>query len=199
MKRRLATVLTGALALVAAAVPIPTLAQSTGTLVFDVKAYVSDVKIKPKVEKQLRHAGITWGIQNDVLVISFVNQKFVKAELSYLTRYGERRVLQLEPGEYKLTCIGFVPKGMSGDVDKVLSKSAFFNESVLKFRVQTGKTTVLEVLPVFQKHSTFLVKMFIPDLRTKVVEDGVVKAEAVVNEKTASSVPWDDYAGPLKF
>lgn len=36
---------------------------------------------------------------------------------------------------FTITCIGFEFKSTSGDVDKVLAKSAFFNNDVVEFTV----------------------------------------------------------------
>lgn len=179
--------------------PLHAAEQSKGTLLFDLKSYVSEVKLKEKVQKDLEHAGIEWGVTGDILVISFVNKKYVNTETPYMTRYGDKKTIELSPGQYKITCIGFIPEGSSMNVQKVLSKSAFFNDGILSFKVASGKTTTVEILPVFQKHSTLLVKMFLPELRTKVIEDGAVQGEAVINDRTSKSIPWDEYSGPLKF
>jgi hypothetical protein len=174
-----------------------------GTLVFDVKSLESDVKIKKNVRKQLEHAGLRWGISDNVLVIPLISQTFVKSELPHLTRYGEKKVIDLEAGQYRITCIGYVHSSNSRDVETVLSKSAFFNEAVMTFTVAAGKTTTLEIRPVLQKQtqSSFLVKikMFMPDLWTKVIEDGVETEETVINQRMTTSISWDDYSGPLKF
>ena len=106
--------------------PPPAAAQSNGTLIFDVKNYASQVKIKKKVAKQLKHAGLRWAMLDNVLIIPMVNEKFVKPAMPNLTRYGEQTVLELKPGEYKITCIGFEHKKTSRDPDKVLAKSADF-------------------------------------------------------------------------
>jgi hypothetical protein len=176
---------------------------SIGTLVFDVKSLESDVKIKKNVRKQLEHAGLRWGIGDNVLVIPLVNEKYVKSDLPHLTRYGETKLIDVEAGQYHITCIGYVHSSNSRDVEKVLSKSAFFNKEVMTFTVEPGKTTILEIRPVLQKQtkSSFLVKtkMFMPDLWTKVIEDGVETEETIINQRMATSISWDDYSGPLKF
>jgi hypothetical protein len=73
----------------------------------------------------------------------------------------------------------------------------------MTFTVAAGKTTTLEIRPVLQKQtqSSFLVKikMFMPDLWTKVIEDGVETEETVINQRMTTSISWDDYSGPLKF
>ena len=183
--------------------PVFAEAPSTGTLVFDVKALESDVKIKKNIKKQLEHAGIKWGIDDNVLVVPLVHEKFVNAELSYLTRYGERKAIDLEAGQYHVTCIGYVHGSNSRDVEQVLSKSAFFNEEVVTFSVEPGNITILEIRPVLQKQtkSSFLLKtkIYVPDLWTKVIEDGVETEEIIINQRVAISISWDDYSGSLKF
>ena len=203
MKTKLLVVGTALLVLAALARPLPAEDEPNGRLAFDVKRYASDVEMKEKVEKQLEHAGIEWGMSENLLVISMVNKKFVKVELPHMTRYGEQKVLELKPGAYRITCIGYVHSSNSRDVAKVLSASAFVNESVMTFNILPGKTTTLEILPTIEKQTktSFLVKVkvFLPDLRVKVIEDGVPKGETIVNQRTSTSIAWDDYSGPLKF
>jgi hypothetical protein len=62
-----------------------------------------------------------------------------------------------------------------------------------------GKTTTLEVHPTIESESTFLLKFFMPELLVKLVEDGAVKQEVVINNRVESSIGWNDYTGPLKF
>jgi hypothetical protein len=178
--------------------------QQTGTLVFDLKSYTSDAKMAKKVVKQLEHAGIHWGMLDNTVLIPFVNEKFVKADTPYLTRFGEQKSLELKAGRYTITCIGYENRSSSGDIDKVLSKNAFFNNDVMTFTVLSGKTTTLEISPVYQAESKWILlskfTMFLPDLKVRVLEDGTPNGEAVViTQRTAKSVAWDDYHGPLKF
>ena len=203
MKKKILAGGSGILVLTFLVTPVFAEDPSIGTLVLDVKSLESDVKIKKNVRKQLEHAGLRWGIGDNVLVIPLINEKFVKSELSHLIRYGEKKVIDLEAGQYHITCIGYVHSSNSRDVEKVLSKSAFFNEEVMTFTVATGKTTILEIRPVLQKQtkSSFLLKtkMFMPDLWTKVIEDGVATEETNINQRMTTSISWDDYSGPLKF
>ncbi|HLJ79630.1 MAG TPA: hypothetical protein VKT75_19595 [Acidobacteriaceae bacterium] len=180
------------------------LAQQSGTLVFDLRNYTSATKMPKKSEKQLEHGGVRWGMLDNSLLISFVNEKFVKADTPYLTRFGEQKTLEMKAGQYTITCIGFEFNSTSTDLDKVLAKSAFFNNEVVAFTVLPGKTTTLQVFPIYEAESQrrFLAKFtfFTPDLKVQVLEDGVPKGEEVViNRRTANSVAWDDYHGPLKF
>ena len=177
--------------------------SETGTLVFHVMDYESEVKIGKKIQAQLEHAGLKWGINEDVLVIPLVNEIYVNAELPYLTRYGATKSIDLKAGEYHITCIGFILRSNSQDVRKVLSKSAFFNERVLSFTIAPGKTTTLRVLPSMKKQSqlsfALYQTMFQPELKVTIIEDGAETEEMVINLPMTSTIPWDEYSGSLKF
>jgi hypothetical protein len=182
----------------------PVLGQQSGTLVFDLKNYTSDAKIPKKSEKGLEHAGVRWGIRDNTVLISLVNERFVKADTPYLTRFGEQKTLEMKAGHYTITCIGFEFSSTSTDPDKNLAKSAFFNNDVLTFTVLPGKTTTLEIYPIYVAESQWRVlaklTVFIPDLKVRVLEDGTPNGEdVVINRRTAKSVAWNDYHGPLKF
>ncbi len=178
-------------------------AERTGTLVFDVKPFETEVKLKKKIQKQLEHAGFEWGVNDDTLVVTLIKKTYINAEFPYLTRYGTSKEIELPAGTYHVTCVGYIHDSNSRDIDKVLSASAFFNEDVLTFEVHADKVTTMDVSPVIKKqsHSSFLIKVktFVPDLTVKVIEDGSVISEAVINHRTEQSVAWDDYSGPLKF
>jgi hypothetical protein len=183
----------------------PLLGQQTGTLVLDMKNYTSSAKIPKNGQKQLEHAGIRWGVlDSNTLLIPLVNQRYVKADTPYLTRFGEQKAVEVKAGEYTITCIGFEFDAMSRDPDKVLSKSGFFNIDALRFAVLPGKTTTLEISPSFvaESQSRVFLKftMFLPDLKVRVLEDGAQKGDdVVISRRTEKSVAWDDYKGPLKF
>jgi len=172
--------------------------DARGSLVFEVKPFTSEIKLKEKVEKQLKTSGVEWGVAEGQMVVSLLAKKFIKFDLPNLTRYGESKSLELEPGAYRITCIGFVPEG-GMSVEGMLKKGAYFNNDILTFEVVAGKQTTIEVSPTIQKKSTFFIKFFTPELVVKVIEDGVVKREGVINERTDASIAWDDYQGPLKF
>jgi len=172
--------------------------DARGTLVFDMKPFTSEVKLKEKVEKQLKTGGVEWGLGEGQMVVSLLAKKFIKFDLPNLTRYGESKSVELEPGTYRITCIGFVPEG-GMSVEKVLKKGVYINQDIQSFEVVGGKTTTIEVSPTIQKKSTFFIKFFTPELLVKIIEDGVVKKEGVINERTDKSIGWDDYQGPLKF
>lgn len=84
-------------------------------------------------------------------------------------------------------------------VDKALRKGAYFNLHVLTFDVVAGRTITLEVYPTIQAESTFLLKFYVPQLLVKILDEGTVRNESVINDRTAASIAWDDYDGPLKF
>jgi hypothetical protein len=182
----------------------PVSAQQSGNLVFDLKNYTSAAKLPKNAQKSLEHAGILWGMLDNTLVIPMVDSKYVKADVPNLTRFGEQKTLELKPGTYTITCIGYEFSSTSRDIDKVLAKSAFFNNDVVTFSVLPGKTTTLEISPIYEAESQWRVlskfTFFLPDLKIHVLEDGIPKGEdIVVNRRTDKSVAWDDYHGPLKF
>jgi hypothetical protein len=171
---------------------------ATGTLAFDVKPFTSAVKLKEKIENRLKTGGIEWGAADGQLVITTVNKRFLRFDVPNMTRYGESKTLELAPGTYTLHAPSFIPEG-GLSVEKALAKGAFFNLDLLTFEIAEGRTTTLEVHPTIQSESTFLLKFFMPQLLVKVVEDGVVRQELVINERTDKSIAWNDYSGPLKF
>ena len=171
---------------------------ATGKLVFDVKAFTSEIDLKPKIEQQLKSGGFEWGVVSKQLVVTLVNKRFIAADIPNLTRFGDRKEIDLEAGEYTLTCVGLIPEG-GLSVEKVLDKGAYFNLDVLHFTIAAGKTTVLEAYPAIRKHNTFLLKFFIPEILVKVVTDGASVGEAVINTRGDASTPWSQYDGPLKF
>ena len=173
-------------------------AQATGTLAFDLKPFTSEVELKEKIEKQLKSGGLEWGVVGNELVVTLVNKRFINAEIPNLTRYGERKEIQLPAGQYTLTCIGLIPEG-GLSVDKVLSKGGYFNENVLSFTIEAGQTTALEVTSVIRKENTFLLKFFVPEVSVNVVANGVGFDAVPINLRGDASVAWDDYSGPLKF
>ena len=176
----------------------PVIAQATGTLVFDSKPFTSEVELKEKIEKQLKSGGLEWGVVGNELVVTLVNKRFINAEIPNLTRYGERKEIQLPAGQYTLTCVGLIPEG-GLSVDKVLSKGAYFNEDVLSFTIEAGETTVLDVSSVIRRENTFLLKFFVPEVSVSVVANGVGFEPQPINLRGDASVAWDDYSGPLKF
>jgi hypothetical protein len=174
------------------------LGQAMGTLVFDAQPFTSEIDLKPKIESQLKSGGLEWGVQGQQLIVTLVAKRFINADLPNLTRYGERKEIQLPAGKYSLTCVGLIPEG-GLSVDKVLSKGAYFNADVLSFTIEPGQTTVLEVSSVIRKENTFLLKFFIPEVSVNVVANGVAFGAVPINLRGDLSVAWDDYSGPLKF
>jgi len=172
--------------------------EARGTLVLDLKPFTSEVELKEKVEKQLKSGGLEWGTTAGQMVVSMVGKQYIKFDLSNFTRYGEKKTLEVEAGEYRITCAGFVPEG-GMSVEKILKKGAYFNVDILTFTVKAGGTTTIEVHPTIRKERTFFLKFFLPELLVKVDEDGTVTGQKVINERTEASIAWDDYKGPLKF
>jgi len=180
------------------------LAQESGTVVVDVKNYTSAVKIPKNTQKRFQHAGIQWGMLDNAVIFTFVGQNFVKARISNFTRFGEQQTLDLKPGQYTITCIGYEWGSTSKDPDKNLSKSGFFNNDVVTFTVLPGKKTTLEVSPIYVTEAQWFLwakmNLYIPDLKVRMVVDGTPTGDAVViSKRTDKSVAWDNYHGPLKF
>ena len=174
-------------------------AQDTqGTLKLDLKPFVSEIKLKKKILKQLESGALEWGVTGNQFVTTLANKRFINFDFPYMTRYGTSKEIQLAPGKYKITCIGFIYNG-GMNVDKVLEKGAFFNLDVLSFEIFEGKTTTLEILPIIEKSRSLMLKMYMPNLIVKVIENDEVKAEKSVSEKTENSIEWNDYEGELKF
>ena len=172
--------------------------QATGTLVFDVKPFTSEVTLKKKIQQQLESGGIEWGLKDGQLVVTLVNKRFIDFDISHMTRFGKSEQLQLPPGEYRLTAIG-MEMHTAFSVDKVLAKGAFFNENVITFRIEEGKTTTLSINPVIRKDMTFLINWYMPALMTTVSSDAGSTEERAINLRGPDSIAWPNYNGPLKF
>jgi len=189
----------GAVALVlSVCVSSSVLAQATGTLVFDSKPFTSEIELREKVESQLKSGGLEWGVVGNEVVVTLVSKRFIAGDIPNLTRYGERKEIQLPAGKYTLTCVGLIPEG-GFSVDKVLSKGAYFNEDVLSFEIEPGQATVLEVTSVIRKENTFLLKFFVPEVSVNVIANDIDFGAVPINLRDDKSVAWDDYTGPLKF
>ena len=174
-------------------------AQDTqGILKLDLKPFVSEIKLKKKILKQLESGALEWGVTGNQFVTTLANKRFINFDFPYMTRYGTSKEIQLAPGKYEVSCIGFIYNG-GMNVDKVLEKGAFFNLDVLSFEIFEGKTTTLEILPIIEKSRYLMLKMYMPNLIVKVIENDEVKAEKSVSEKTENSIEWNDYEGELKF
>jgi hypothetical protein len=156
------------------------------------------------LDKALEHEGIPWGMLDNTVLISQVNRKNIKADIPYLTRFGKQKSLEVQPGQYTITCIGYEFKSTAKDLDKVLAKSAVFNIDVVKFTILPGKTTTLEVFNTYtaesQRRALSKFTMAIPETKVRVLEDGIpIGEDVVISRRTDKSVAWDDYHGPLKF
>ncbi|TDQ30230.1 hypothetical protein [Tenacibaculum caenipelagi] len=173
--------------------------NSEGTLMVDLKPFVSDIKLKKKVLKQLESGALEWGVSGNQFVTTLTNKRFINFDIPYMTRYGTSKEIKLKPGKYTITCVGFKYKG-GLSIQKVLKKAAFFNIDELTFEVIEGKTTTLEILPKIEKNSSLVMKVFSPDLFVTVTEDNEVKAEQkLISIRHENSINWEDYNGPLKF
>lgn len=173
--------------------------EHKGTLIFRVLNYETNVRLKDNITKQLKHAALEWCIFDNTLIITQVSQKFVKLTNPKRTLFGEEEKLELPPGVYTVTCIGYQPRSSSSNIDKVLTKSAYFNLEILSFNILPEKTTQLIILPIYQKQETWGLTMYVPDYHMKIFEDGKEITECQINKKTEKSILWDNYTGPLKF
>ena len=178
--------------------------QDNGTLFVKINPYTSDVKLPKAVEKQLEHAFFQWGMADHTLLIPLVNEKFVKVDTLNLTRFGEQKAVAMPPGNYTITCIAHEFNSNSTSVEKYLSKNAYFNIDVLKFRILPDKTTTIDISPNYKPQTVWFrlskETMYLPETTVRVFESGVQVGDAtVINARTEKSVAWDDYKGPLKF
>ncbi len=179
--------------------------SETGTLVVQVSPFTSEVDIKPKVASQLKTGGVEWGLQGNQMVVTLVNKRFVDFDINYMTRYGSTQTLQLPPGSYQLTTLGFEPH-TAFSVEKVLAKSAYVNENIVSFDVVAGKTTTMKMDPiVVDQDNTIFVTYFIPTLFVTVANedaatDSPTSSKRIpINVRGEQSVTWPDYKGKLKF
>jgi hypothetical protein len=184
------------LGLLAVATPLTALAD--GTLTINMAPFESEVKLKDKIRKQLEGGGMEWGMNGNHLVVATVNKKFVGPNINQLTRFGTSASIPLPAGEYRISCAGIVYEG-GLSVDKVLSKGGYFNEDVMTFRVEDGKTTTLDVRPIIKSSSGMLLKVFMPEFLAHSTLDLDISPEVSLNARTDKSVAWDDYNGDLKF
>lgn len=173
--------------------------EAQGSLVVDLKPFVSDIKLKKKVLKQLEIGALDWGITGNQFVTTLANKRFIDFDIPYMTRYGTSKEIKLKPGKYTISCVGFKYKG-GLSVKKVLKKAAFFNIDELNFEIIEGKTTTLEILPKIEKSSSFLMKVFSPDLFATITVDNEIKVKKkIISIRHENSINWNDYNGPLKF
>jgi hypothetical protein len=155
----------------------------TGTLTVDIVNFTSEIKLKPKIEKALKSGGLEWGVKDGLVLFSI---------------YATQTSVTVPAGDYAITGIGFIPT-TSFSVDKMLAKGAFFNEQVIRFKIEAGRTTTLTIRPVIEKRTTLLIKFFQPELMASVTTAGGKSEEVNIVAKTDKSILWPDYSGPLKF
>jgi hypothetical protein len=173
--------------------------QATGKVLVDILPFTSEIELKKKVKTELESGGLEWGVKDGLMVFTMVNKRFISFDFPQFTRYGTQASLDIPAGEYAITGIGFVPKP-SFSVDKALAKGAYFNERVMAFTVEEGKTVTVKVRPVIRKNSIFFVKLFQPELIVSIKPDGgEFGPEISIFAETDATVAWPDYNGPLKF
>lgn len=171
------------------------IAAGTGILTFNLKPITSEVKLKKKIQKQLESGGPAWGIADRRMVFPLGNKRFINFDLPNFTHYGSVVTRALPAGDYVITCAGFAPTN-TFSVEKALEKGAYINEDVLSFRIEPGKETTLNMLPIIRKDSTLFVKYFLPELVTSVNQQ---LPPVSINVRGEGSIAWPDYRGDLKF
>lgn len=172
--------------------------DSEGTLILKINPFVSDIKLRKKILKQLEIGALEWGISGNQFVTTLANKGFLNFDFPYMNRYGTSKKIKLKSGRYDITCVGFIYNGGSS-TEKVLKKGAFFNLDILSFEIFEDKTTVLEITPNIEKSKTLFLKVYLPDLLLKIVENNQFKIEKSISQKYETSINWNDYDGPLKF
>ncbi|MCC7248352.1 MAG: hypothetical protein IT473_06995 [Lysobacter sp.] len=169
-----------------------------GTLIIDVKPFNSEKDLPKKVVKQLKSGMIEWGIRDRQLVFTLVNKRFLDFPVNHTTRYGSTEQLSLPAGEYKITGVG-IEMSTGFSVDKILERGAFFNDDIVIFKIEPGKTTTLNINPMIKIDRTFAVNFWIPSLMTSVSDGATATPEVALNDRNDTSIPWPQYTGPLKF
>ena len=170
--------------------------STTGMLVVDIKGATTDTHLSKAVQRRLENAGLEWGIADGKMVFTLVSKKFVNFDLSHFTRFGAMETVTVPPGEYKISCIGFINEGGLLNPEKALDRGAYVNADLLTFRVEAGSITTIEIQPVMQKQAGALVNLFMPDILVSPPNGG----EPVrISDKTERSLAWSTYAGPLKL
>lgn len=172
--------------------------NSTGTLLVDIRPFTSEKPLPKKVDKQLRSAGLEWGIRGDQVVFTLVNKQFVDFPINHMTRYGQNEQLSLPAGEYHVTGIG-MEMTAGFNVQKILDRGAFVNDNVLTFRIEPGKTTTLRINPVIKRDNAFTVNFWMPTMMASIAAESGAGSEIALNERGEKSMAWPQYTGPLKF
>ena len=172
--------------------------EGTGTLVVDVKPFTSEQELPKKVNEQLKSGALEWGVRDGQVLFSMVNKQFIDFPISHMTRYGQQESLSLPAGEYKVTGIG-MEMHTSFSVKKALERGAFVNEDAVVFRIEPGKTTTLSINPVIRKDAIFGSAFYVPTLMASTHGEGGDTAEVALNTRSAASIAWPAYHGPLKF
>jgi hypothetical protein len=171
----------------------------TGTLVLDVKPFTSEKDLPKRVVKQLKSGMLEWGIHDRQLVFTLVTKRFLDFPINQTTRFGTNQQMSLPAGEYKITGVG-LEMTSSLSVDKVLERGAYFNEDIVTFKIEPGKTTTLSINPMIKIDRTFAVNFWVPSLMTSVIYEGATATpEVALNDRNDKSIPWPQYNGPLKF
>ncbi len=173
--------------------------QPAGKLKVIIEPFSSEIELKKKIQTQLESGGLEWGAKDGLLVFTMVNKRFINFDLPHFTRYGTEAVIDVPAGEYSVTGIGLIPS-TAFSPEKILAKGAYFNEKIMAYRVEEGKTVTVKIRPIIRKNATFFLNFYLPELLVSIAQEGgEYGPEVSVVAKTESSVDWPAYNGPLKF
>ncbi|SFV34319.1 hypothetical protein SAMN05428990_2675 [Pseudoxanthomonas sp. YR558] len=179
-------------------VPSPPAPPETGNLVVEIKPFTSEQELPAKAAEQLKSGGLEWGVRDGKMVFSMVGKQFIDFPLNHMTRYGQQESLSLPAGEYRVTGIG-LEMHTSFSVKKVLERGAFFNEDVVVFRIEPGKTTTVSINPIIRKDAIFGSTFYVPTLMASVRNEAGETPPVALNVRGPTSIAWPQYTGPLKF
>jgi len=176
--------------------------EQTGRLVFELKPYTSDFELRRAEAREGEELGLEWGFlpeqPNQLLVSGIPYVNWHVPNLKNRSSYCTQQQVELRSGDYALSCLWITPS-VGFTAGGLLRKSAFVNVDVLHFTIKAGDTTVLEARTQLHKTNVALQKIIFRDIVVTVVDHGSSVAAAAINARTEKSVPWADYAGPLKL
>lgn len=141
---------------------------------------------------------LEWGIRDRMLVFTLVNRRFLDFPIDHSTRYGSSEQLSLAAGEYSITGVG-LEMSTGFNPEKILERGAFFNENIVTFRIEPGKTTTLSINPIIRIDRTFAINFWMPSMMAAVNSGEGTTTPIALNDRSDASVPWPQYNGPLKF
>lgn len=177
---------------------------ATGTLLMQVEKLVSEVPLTKDVQELIPTGGVDWGIKGNQLVLTVVDTRYLEFDYGFTTRYGYQHALQLPVGTYHLTAVSREPR-RSFSERRLLDRATYVNRNITSFKVEAGKTTTVNVVPVIMDEDALNPAMYIPTLLASVSDASDDAAGSkpgrprAITLRGADSVAWPDYHGPIKF